>query len=427
MPSISEQGPTQALDAISQEAPIETPGSARYVARQPILDLRGKIHGYELLYRKGTEKAFFGDCELASRTVLDDTVLFGVERFTAGSLAFINCTSETLTDNLVSVLPSKLAVLELLETVEPSADLIAACVRLKAQKFKLALDDFVWAPRFAPLVDLADYIKVDFLLTPLEERRELLKHLKGRKLRLLAEKVETQKEYELARKEGFTLFQGYYFCRPELIRNRKIPSNHLCHFEILQLLQKDPIDWEKLSHSVKRDESLTYRLLRLINSVGYSVREEISSVQAAMIFLGEDTFRRIAMLAIATELNTGRPPEILKLAMIRARFCELAARFNGCSPNEQYLLGMLSLLSAMLAAPMEELTPGLPLRKEILEALQGTLNRESRMLHWLQAYECGDWEACEAIVGSDRLRQDQVSQCYAEAVYWADHQFRLVK
>ena len=427
MPSISEQGPLQALEVTNQDAPPETAGSARYVARHPILDLRGRIHGYELLYRKGTEKAFFGDCELASRTVLDDTVLFGVDRFTGGSLAFINCTSETLTDDLVSVLPSDTAVLELLETVEPSAELIAACVRLKAQGFKLALDDFVWAPKFAPLVDLADYIKVDFLLTPMAERRELLRHVKGRKLKLLAEKVETQEEYAQARSEGFTLFQGYYFCRPELIKNRKIPSNHLCHFEILRLLQRDPIDWEKLSHAVKRDESLTYRLLRLINSVGYAVREEISSVQAAMIFLGEETFRRIAMLAIATELSTGRPPEILKMAMIRARFCELAARFTSCSPNEQYLLGMLSLLSAMLAAPMEELTPGLPLRKEIREALQGTANRESRMLRWLQAHECGDWETCEAIAESSRIRQEQINGCYTEAVYWADLQFRLVK
>jgi c-di-GMP-related signal transduction protein len=262
MPSISEQEPSQALAVRNQDVSIETTESARYVARQPILDLRGRIYGYELLYRKGTENAFFGDCELASRTVLDDTVLFGIERFTAGSLAFINCTSETLTDDLVSVLPSDLAVLELLETVEPSAELIDACVRLKAQGFKIALDDFVWAPKFAPLVELADYVKVDFLLTPAEERRELLRHLRGRRLRLLAEKVETQEEYEQARSEGFTLFQGYYFCRPELIRNRKIPSNHLCHFDILRLLQRDPIDWEKLSHSVKQDESLTYRLLR---------------------------------------------------------------------------------------------------------------------------------------------------------------------
>jgi EAL and modified HD-GYP domain-containing signal transduction protein len=415
------------MAALGQDCSIELPGSARFVARQPILDLRGRIHGYELLYRKGAETAFSGDCELASRTVLDDTVLFGLERFTGGSQAFINCTSETLTEDLVSVLPNDMAVLELLETVEPSADLIAACTNLKARKFKLALDDFVWEPKFVPLVELADYIKVDFLATGAAARQELIRQLKGKRIMLLAEKVETVEEYKQACSEGFSLFQGYYFCRPELVKNRKVPSNHFAHFEILHLLQADPIDWDKLSHAVRRDESLTYRLLRLINSVGYAVREEINSVRSALVLLGEEDFRRVATLAIATELNTGRPPEILKMAMVRARFCELAAVLCAFSANEQYLLGMLSLLSAMLAVPMEELTPSLPLRREIREALQGTVNREGRMLEWLKGHECGDWVSCEAILESNGLRQEQVSKCYTEAIFWAENQFRAVQ
>jgi len=427
MSSRVEQRPSQTLAAVSQDCSIELPGTARFVARQPILDLRGRIHGYELLYRKGTETAFFGDCELASRTVLDDTVLFGLERFTGGSRAFINCTSETLTEDLVSVLPSDMAVLELLETVEPSTDLLAACVNLKAHGFKFALDDFVWEPKFIPLVELADYIKVDFLATGAAARQELIRQLKGKRVALLAEKVETVEEYKQACLEGFSLFQGYYFCRPELVRNRKVPSNHFAHFEILHLLQADPIDWDKLSHAVRRDESLTYRLLRLINSVGYAVREDIKSVRSALVLLGEEAFRRVATLAIATELNTGRPPEILKMAMVRARFCELAAVLCAFSANEQYLLGMLSLLSAMLAVPMEELTPSLPLRREIREALQGTANREGRMLEWLKGHECGDWVSCEAILESNGLRQEQVSKCYTEAVFWAESQFRAVQ
>jgi|ERR1700733_4158866 c-di-GMP-related signal transduction protein len=425
-PRVEQRSP-EALAALSQDGTVELPGSSRFVARQPILDLRGRIHGYELLYRKGTETAFSGDCELASRTVLDDTVLFGLERFTGGSLAFINCTSETLTEDLVSVLPSGMAVLELLETVEPSADLIAACTNLKAAGFKLALDDFVWEPKFAPLVELANYIKVDYLLTGPEERQELIRQLKGKRVVLLAEKVETLEQYKQACFEGFSLFQGYYFCRPELVQNRKVPSNHFAHFEILHLLQADPIDWDKLSKAVKRDQSLTYRLLRLVNSVGYAVREEVRSVRSALVLLGEENFRRVATLAIATELNTGRPPEILKMAMIRARFCELAAKLCGFIANEQYLLGMLSLLSAMLAVPMEELTPELPLRREIRDALQGTVNREGRMLEWLKGHECGDWVTCEEIVESSRLRQGEVDKCYTEAVFWAENQFRHVQ
>jgi EAL and modified HD-GYP domain-containing signal transduction protein len=403
--------------------PVELMGSLRSLARQPILDLRGRVHGYELLYRIGDESAFHGDGELASRTVMDDTVIFGVEKFTGTSFAFINCTSETLTEDLVRVLSPQRTVLEILESAEPSPELIAVCRSLKALGYRLALDDFAWAPKFVPLVELADYIKVDFISTGPDQRRELLRRLKDNKVAMVAEKVETQQEYQQACLEGFTLFQGFYFCRPELMRNRKVPSNHLCYFEILQLLHADPVDLGRLSQAVKKDESLTYRILRMVNSAAFAIRTEVTSVRSALVFLGEDTFRRIATLAIATEFNRGRPPEILKMAMIRARFCELAAAHCAFSSNEQYLLGMFSLLPAMLAVPMEELTPALPLRKEIREALQGTVNREGSMLEWLRRHEHGDWATCETIALSNGVDATKVNNCYAEAVLWAEDQF----
>jgi c-di-GMP-related signal transduction protein len=407
--------------------PADLAGGPRYVARQPILDLRGQVHGYELLYRNGPETAFRGDGNLASRTMLDNTVIFGVEKFTGGSLAFINCTAETLSGDLVGILQPNLTVLEILETVEPSPELIAACTKLKAQGFKIALDDFVWEQRFEPLVKLADYIKVDFMLTNSAGRKDLLRKLKGERVMLLAEKVESQSDYHEARSEGFTLFQGYYFCRPELIKNRKVPSNRVSHLEILRLLQVEPIDLHQLSRAVQRDESLTYRLLRMVNSARYANHKEVDSVQSAIMILGEDTFRRIATLAIATELNTGHPSELLRMAMVRARFCELASALCSLCGPEQYLLGMFSLLPGMLGVPMEALTPALPLRREIREALEGTITPEGRLLEWLKAHECGDWAACEAIVEASGFQAGQLNACYAEAVLWAESQFCLVE
>jgi EAL and modified HD-GYP domain-containing signal transduction protein len=411
--------------ATNKPAAVEPVNGARYVARQPILDVRGRVHAYELLYRKGTEVAFHGNCELAARTVLDNTVIFGLDAYTGGALAFVNCTAGTLTEDLVSVLPSDTAVLELLETVKPTAEVLDVCAKLKAQGFKLALDDFVWSPEMAPLVDLADYIKVDFLASDAEARKDLFRELKGKRAVLVAEKVETRQEYQVAKQEGFTLFQGFYFCHPELVKNRKVPANHLCHLEILRQLHSEPVDFDALADQVRRDESLTYRLLRLINSVGMAVREEVTSVHEAMVLLGENTFRRIATLAIATELNSSQPPEILKMAMVRGRFCELAAEPCGFIANEQYLLGMLGLLPAMLGVPMEELAPGLPLRKEIREALEGKANREGSLLQWLKLHERGNWIACEEIVEQIGVKQEEINTCYAEAVQWTEKQFQL--
>ena len=410
----------QVLAATPQEEAPATAGGLRYMARQPILDLRGQVHAYELLFRNGLENAFRGtDLELASRTVVDNAVMFGMDELTGGLRAFVNCTAEVLTSDLASVLQPNLTVLELLETVEPTPDLIEAVRKFKAQGFHIALDDFLWDPKLAPLVELADYIKIDFLRSYDAEREVLLRQLPKHRAALVAEKVETLEEYRQACTEGFTLFQGYYFCRPEMMEKRKIPANTLFHLQILQQLLFDPLDLPKLSPLVKSDASITYRLLRLVNSAGFAIRHEVRSIDAALMVVGDDTFRRIATLAIATELNTGRPAEILRMALVRARFCELAAGVCGYCPTEQYLLGMLSLFPAMLQVPIDQLAPMLPLRTEICEALKGADIPERHLLGWIEAHERGDWRASDAIVRAAGLRSDQFYACYEEAVPWA--------
>lgn len=425
-------GPAGKRKAISRA--LTTPGESgaselaeelRYVARQPILDLRDRIYAYELLFRDGPGTAFRGEGNMATRTMLDNSVLFGVEKFTGGLPAFVNCTLEALTEKQVTVLPPAMTVLEILETVEPTPALVAACRQLKKLGFKLALDDFIWEPRFAPLVELADYIKVDFILSDAAARKKLLGRLKGRKTKLLAEKVETAEDHRQARAEGFTLFQGYYFCRPQLMKSVVIPHNALLHFEILQLLQADPINLHELSRLVKREQSLSYRLLHMVNSAGYGMSEAVSSIQEALMIVGEETFRRIAQLAIATELCAGRSGEILNMSLIRARFCELGAQPCSLSPGEQYLLGMFSLLPAMLRIPMEELTPRLPIRSEIRSALEGVPNRERGLLAWIEACERADWKACGEIAGTLGIEQERLNESHAQAVLWADQSYSL--
>ena len=392
----------------------------RYVARQPILDLRGKVHGYELLFRDGPQAVFSGDGDQATRTMIDNAVLFGLGRLTGNLPVFINCTEEALTGRLVHVLPASMTVLEILETLEPSPALVSACRHLKACGFRLAMDDFTWKPGMEPLVELADYIKVDFALSPEQERRELLDRLKGITVALIAEKVETQEEYLKARDEGFTLMQGYYFCRPMLMRNRKVPANRLLHVEILRLLQDESMDLHELARLVKRDTCLTYRLLRLINSPVCAMRQEVQSVQAALIAVGEESFRRLATLAITSEMNADQPMELLRMAFVRGRFCELASAFCALHQTEQYLLGLLSLLPAMLRVPMHDLTPLLPLRDEIRQALEGNEVPERALLCWLEAHEQGNWAACDVVVEGQGLNPNDLLLCYGEALQWAE-------
>jgi len=403
-----------------QSDDVEKASAMHYAARQPILDLHGKVHGYQLLFRSGPEAAFNGDGDFATRNMLDSAMLFGLEKLTSNLPAFVNCTAETLTSGLVQIFPAKITVLEIREGTEPSPGLVSACSNLRAAGYKLALDHFIWRKGIEALVEAAGYIKVDFSRTNAQERYKLLHRLTGAPVALVAENVETQEQFAKARAEGFALVQGFYFCRPVVLENRRVPSNWLSQVEILRQLQNETLNLRKLTELVKRDPSLTYRLLRLINSPICAMRQEVTSIQAALLSVGEDTFRRIATVAITSEMNAGQTTELLRMAFVRGRFCELAAAHKALDGREQYLLGLLSLLPAMLRVPMKELTPSLPLRKEISRALEGEQVAERGPLEWLERYEKADWAACDKLEETLNLGGSRLIGCYQEAIAWAE-------
>ena len=391
----------------------------RSVARQPILDLHSRVHGYELLFWNGRRPMASSDSELATRTMLDNTVIYGLEELSHGLPAFVNCTADSLTDEWVQVLPPRMTVLELPSDSEATPKLLSACRKLKANGFRLALANFDGELDSRSLAALADYVKVDFAKVDSLARRNLMRWLQDSPACAVAQNVETQQQYGEACKEGFELFQGYYFCRPEPLKSHKIPGNRLVHLEILEDLQNDPVDLQRLSQLVSCDASLTYRLLRLVNSPICAMRQEVTSIQSALMLVGESTFRRIAILAIASDFNADQPTEILRMAFERGRFCELAANLCGLVPSEQYLIGMVSLFPAMLRILMEDLVRLLPLREKARDALLGRETLESILLHWIVCHEYGDWEACDTICRANGLPIDQIMHCHAEAVEWA--------
>lgn len=391
----------------------------RYLARQPILDSRGQVHGYELLFRSGPHNAFDGDDHVATCTMLDNSIVFGLEKLSRGLPAFVNCTPGVLIGEQVRVLPPRMAVLEILETAEPTPELIGACMRLKSLGYRIALDDFTWRSSLQPLVSLADYVKVDFLKSPPEERRVLLSRLPP-SARLIAEKVETRADFDTARVEGFSLFQGFYFCAPAMLRVSKIPSNKVCHLLLLQLLQQDPVDIRRLSELVKLDAGLTYRLLRLVNSPACAFRQEVRSIEMALLAVGEYAFRRLASLAIASELNSEQNSEILRVAFVRARFCELAAQHCGLDSGEQYLIGLFSMLPAMLKVAMPDILLALPLRQQVREALLGQDSPIGNPLRWVEAEEHRQWQQCHEIAAGCSVNPGDLVDSYLNAVLWAD-------
>lgn len=402
------------------------PGEMRHLARQPILDSHGNVHGYELLFRRGAaSSAFDGDGDAATRTVLDNTLVFGMEKLSGGLPIFVNSTREALLGGFVKVLPPRHTVLELLETLEPDRELLDACRQLKASGYRIALDDFRWHDSWQPFLEIADYIKVELTTTSFRQRENLKSRIGAHPIQLIVERVETQREFEQVRREGFTLFQGFYFCRPQMMQNREVPANRQVHLKILQEVLKRPLEVNKISELVKRDPSLAYRLLRIANSPIYAMRHVVSSIQSALVLIGDEMFRRIVMLATTAELQGNRPSELLRMAFQRGRFCELAAAFTAQDPTEQYLLGMFSLLPAMMAVPMESIANVLPLRPGLRRALLGDENPERTILSWVECCEKGQWGCCDRIARDAGIADRSLAKPYADALLWAEANMKL--
>lgn len=392
--------------------------ASRFLARQPILNLRGDVIGYELLFRMGWESCFRGETDEATRKTFDHLLYVGSESLAKNELAFVNCTREALVERLVTLLPVKTTVLEILETVEPDAELIQACTELRSLGYRLALDDFVPRPEMYPLVELASYIKVDFQLSDLAQRQEICQMTRGGTAALLAEKVENQEEYDQARSEGYQYFQGFYFCRPKIIANREIPSNRMNYVRLMVELTRKTLHRPSLVRIVSEEASLCFRLLRLANSPLLGVRTSVTSVEDALLLVGEDRFRTLVSVAASCALSENQPVALISLSLERARFCELLAPLLGESPTEQFMLGMLSLLDTMLGISMESIVESLPLRAEAKDALMGAANPAALPLCLIRSFESGSWADCEG-TSKAPVSEEKLARLYVESVEWA--------
>ncbi|AXC10655.1 putative signal transduction protein [Acidisarcina polymorpha] len=362
----------------------------RFLARQPILDVHQKIVAYELLFRSGWDNVYAGEDDDSTRQILDNILVVGAQGLSSNTLAFVNCTRAALVGHLVTLLPPAYTVLEVLESIEPDQQVITSCRELKKMGYRLALDDFSDRPNMAPLVELADYIKVDFRASGEKARRAIRSNIRHCHAALLAEKIEQQAEFAVAVDEGYDLFQGYFFSRPVILAREEVPLNRINAAGLLAAVAKPVLDQKEIERLVMADAPLCFRLLRLANSPLYGVRDRVDSVRRALITVGEDEFRKLVTVAVAGALSKDRPHALICLSLQRARFCELLAFHLKEDPFEQYLMGLLSLLDAILQAPMTSIVDLLPLRPAARSALLGESNSTGRALCFVKGYETGD-------------------------------------
>jgi EAL and modified HD-GYP domain-containing signal transduction protein len=389
----------------------------RFVARQPIVDRMRRTFGYELLFRTGWENRFCADGEMASRHMIDNVVSYGMDSLVGDTRPFVNCTRDTLVNRLPTVLPKE-TVLEVLEDIEVDDEVIAACKELRALGYQLALDDFDFSSQWEKLLPYVSYIKLDFRTSTRQQRAELMYRLKYHTIRFVAEKIETQEEFRGALDEGFSLFQGYFFTRPVVLARPSL-TTIVNRFRFMAELSNTTLDRNRMVRLLREEPSVSYRLLRLANSAAISAREPMTSLHTALAMIGDDQFRKLAMLALATEFSGGKSLEPIRFILQRARFCELMAIELGMEPNEMYLFGMLSVVRSTLKLSNGELNTTLRLRREILDALDGAENDYAELLRLAQSMEQGNWEQMGRSAHSFAVPEDHVSALSRLADVWA--------
>ncbi len=392
----------------------------RYVARQPVFDRDKKVFGYELLFRDGMENVFpGGDLDAASRSTLDSSLLVGLDTLCDGRRAFVNCTRDTLVRGLVTMLPSHATVAEILETVPVDDEVIAACQRLKEAGYMIALDDFVSDDPREALVDIADIIKVDLKLTTIEQRSALVKRHGPWRCRMLAEKVENHEEFTDALNQGFVYFQGYFLRRPEIVAARDVPANRINYLRMLQAVSGPDLDVPLLENLIKTEASICYRLLRYLNSAMFTFKSEIRSVRHALSILGESEVRRWVRVVATVGAGQDKPSDLVLSALVRARFGELLAPHIEHGESDLFLLGLLSLIDAMLDMPMSEVLKKIPLdipTKDVLLAHPSPLRPVFQLI---LAHESGEWEAAKTLAASLHCDPDAAASYYWQAQQWA--------
>lgn len=395
-----------------------------YVARQPVFKKNKKLYGYELLFRGGMSNSFPDiDGDTATSKLLSNSFFnIGIDQLTGGKMAFINFTQELLVRKIPMMFPIENMMVEILEDVNPNKELVNACLDIFRAGYAIALDDFVFKDELKPLINLAQIIKIDFMLSPIEEIKRLVNMLKGSKIKLLAEKIETYDEFEMALSMGFTYFQGYFFSKPEILSSKEITPSKITFLQIVGEANKKDCNFDKLEKLINRDVSISYKLLRYINSAFFKRACEISTIKHAIVLLGENEIKRFISLVTTAELASDKPDELVRTSIIRARFCELLGlnSSNGTDVSELFLMGLFSLIDAMLDNTMESIMKNLPLSKNIKQALIEANGGLVDYLKFVYYYETANWDQCSSIIAKIRVDEDKIPEFYQDAVNWAD-------
>lgn len=394
-----------------------------FVARQPVFTSDMKIWGYELLFRHSANAqiARVVDGNQATAQIIADGYALASTGLRGDEKALINFSRDILVGPSPYVLPADRCVLEILEDVWPDEEVMAACRELKKQGYTLALDDFVGKPEFEDLCQLVDIIKIEVLNKTPSQVAEIVKKLSDYKAILLAEKVENLDMFKACQRMGFKYFQGFFFSKPEIVPGRKLSSGAVARIKLLEQLSSPNVNIDKLSRIIQTDLSISYRLLRYINSARFGLRNRVESIQRAVAMLGLQNLRQWLQVVILSDINnTDKARELVWLSAQRGRFLQALAEEHPApfEPDSMFLLGFFSLLDAILDQHMDQVLEEISLDSPLRAVLSERTNPDAAWITLLEKLDRGDWPALETKASGLGVPLALVDKAALEASQW---------
>ncbi|GEM02947.1 EAL and modified HD-GYP domain-containing signal transduction protein [Halolactibacillus halophilus] len=409
--------------------------SKALVAKQPILDRQRKLYAYELLYRSDRVNQMWDGDKATVEVVINAFLNIGIDQIAGHYPVFVNFTETLLLSERFDDVASQNIVIEILEDVELTPKMIAKIKYLKRQGYRLALDD-VTQPLYnkwvkAGVIHCLTYLKVDFLTTTRLDQERIINDMRLHypSVSLIAEKVETMDDFDFAKRIGYHLFQGFFFMEPEILETFEIPAYYLSYLNLVKEIERSDVELLTLAKTIQKDLSLSYKLLKLINSPAYRRVQKINSIERAVVLLGQQELKKwlyiLALRDMSQKQDMVYVEPLIKSSYYRAKMCEnLAEKLLPNQTQEAFLVGYFSQLPAILRQPMDQLLQALSLNDTIETALSEGQSQLSDFLRLAVGYEQVDWEAIDVLTKQLNLTEAVVQTCYQEANDWVQTLFQ---
>jgi EAL and modified HD-GYP domain-containing signal transduction protein len=396
-----------------------------FIGRQPILNRQQQIIGYELLFRldeAALSADFSSDMQAGTNILVNTLSNMGADWLVGSKLAFVNVATSMLESNFLELLHPQRVVLEIVESVNATPELLVRAKELRAQGFGIALDDFTYTPQTAPFLEFANYVKLDIQQLGLENVKSLSKELRKFPVLQVAEKVETKDEFKYCLDVGLDCFQGYYFAHPETLSAKVINPAYANILSLLNMLRNNA-EISEIENALKRDVALSFKLLRYINSAGFGLSCEIHSFRHAVTILGyQKLYRWLTLLLVTASSDAGTPPALMKTAVTRGRLVELLGSnlLDGTDRDNLFIVGVFSLLDVMLDMPMDKILETLLLPDSVSEALLSRTGIYGPFLELAEA--CEDPEMADVPRLSEQLQigPDILNKAHVSALAWVE-------